>query len=139
MDQEISLREIRLTEVTQEPDRNGFDLAKQVRLVPKFVEANIHEYFPHFEITATNMKWSRESWAMLSQEKHKKHTPHCQQKTVQIPTQSTRLLQSFELIPDAYRQKFRTQRKNKKQSFMEFVKEKERLMKQVVCYKIDRR
>ena len=57
MEQEIRLREIRLTEIRQEPDRNGFDLAKQVRLVPKFVEANIDEYFPHFEITATNMKW----------------------------------------------------------------------------------
>ena len=56
MDQEIRLQEIRLREVRQEPDRNGFDLAKQVRLVPKFVEANIDEYFPYFEITATNMK-----------------------------------------------------------------------------------
>ena len=36
--------------------------------------------------------------------------------------------QSFELVPEAYRQKFRTQRKNENQSFMEFVKEKERLM-----------
>ena len=52
MDQEMLLREIRLTKVTQEPDCNGFDLAKQVRLVPKFVEANIDEYFPHFEITS---------------------------------------------------------------------------------------
>ena len=39
MEQEIRLREIRLTEKRQEPDRKGFDLAKQVRLVPKFVES----------------------------------------------------------------------------------------------------
>ena len=38
------------------------------------------------------------------------------------------ILQSFELVPEAYRQKFRNQRKNDNQSFMEFVKEKERLM-----------
>ena len=67
MEQEIRLREIRLTEVRQEPDRNGFDLAKQVRLGTKFIEANIDEYFPHFEITATNMKWPRESLAMFLQ------------------------------------------------------------------------
>ena len=67
IEQEIRLREIRLTEIRQEPDRNRFDLAKQVRLVPKLVEANIDEYFPHFEITATNMKWPRESWDMLLQ------------------------------------------------------------------------
>ena len=30
MEQEIRLREIRLTEIRQEPDRKGFDLAKQV-------------------------------------------------------------------------------------------------------------
>ena len=67
MEQEIRLREIRLTEIRREPDRKGFDLAKQVRLVPKIVEANIDEYFPHFEISTTNMKLPRESWAMLLQ------------------------------------------------------------------------
>ena len=65
MEQEIRLQEIKLTEVRQEPDCNEFDLAKQVRLVPKFVEANIDGHFPHYEITATNRKWPRESWAML--------------------------------------------------------------------------
>ena len=38
------------------------------------------------------------------------------------------ILQSFELVPEAYRQKFRNQRKSENQSFMELVKEKERLM-----------
>ena len=37
------------------------------------------------------------------------------------------ILRSFELVPEAYRQKFRHQRKNENQSFMEFVKEKKQL------------
>ena len=133
MEQEIRLREIRLTEIRQEPDRKGFDLAKQVRLVPKFVEANIDEYFPHFEITATNMKWPRESWAMLLQtaltgKAQKAYTTLSAENCTNYDTVKKTILQSFELVPEAYRQKFRNQRKNEYQLFMEFVKEKERLM-----------
>ena len=86
MEQEIRLWEISLTEVTQEPDRNAFDLVKQVRLVPKFVEVNVDEYFPHFELLTGNghKKVGLCFYRPSSQEKHKKHTPHCQQKTVQI-------------------------------------------------------
>ena len=133
MEQEIRLREIRLTEIRQEPDRNGFDLAKQVRLVPEFVEANINEYFPHFEIIATNMKWPRESWAMLLQtaltgKAQKAYTTLSAEDCTNYDTVKKIILQSFELVPEAYRQKFRNQRKSENQSFMEFVKEKERLM-----------
>ena len=133
MEQEIWLREIRLTEIRQEPDRKGFDLAKQVRLVPKFVEANINEYFPHFEITATNMNWPRESWAMLLQtaltgKAQKAYTTLSAEDCKNYDTVKKTILQSCEMVPEAYRQKFRNQRKSENQSFMEFVKEKERLM-----------
>ena len=133
MEQEIRLQEIRLTEIRQEPDRKGFDLAKQVRLVPKFVEENIDEYFPHFEITATNMNWPRESWAMLLQtaltgKAQKAYTTLSAEDCKNYDTVKKTILQSFELVPEAYRQKFRNQRKSENQSFMEFVKEKERLM-----------
>ena len=111
MEQEIRLREIRLTEIRQEPDRKGFDLAKQVRLVPKFVEANIDEYFPHFEITATNMKWPRESWAMLLQtaltgKAQKAYTTLSAEDCTNYDTVKKTILQSFELVLEAYRQKF---------------------------------
>ena len=35
------------------------------------------------------------------------------------------ILKSFELVPEAYRQKFRTQRKKDNQSYVEFLREKE--------------
>ena len=35
MEQEIRLREIRLTEIRQEPDRKRFDLAKQIQASAK--------------------------------------------------------------------------------------------------------
>ena len=35
------------------------------------------------------------------------------------------VLKSFELVPEAYRQKFRTQRKTENQSYVEFLREKE--------------
>ena len=35
------------------------------------------------------------------------------------------ILKSFELVPEAYRQKFRTQREKENQSYVEFLREKE--------------
>ena len=45
----------------------AFDITKQVRLVPKFVEENAGEYFAHFERTAINLGWPKKCWAMLLQ------------------------------------------------------------------------
>ena len=108
MEQEIRLREIRLTEIRQEPDCKGFDLAKQFRLVPKFVEANIDEYFPHFEITATNMKWPQESWAMFLQtaltgKAQKAYITLSAEDCTNYDTVKKTILKSFELVPEAYR------------------------------------
>ena len=118
MEQEIRLREIRLTEVRQEPDCNGFDLAKQVRLVPKFVEANIDEYFPHFKITATNIKWPRESWAMLlhtalTGKAQKAYTTMSAEDCINYDTVKKTILQSCELVPEKYRQNFQPKEKTK--------------------------
>ena len=87
------------------------------------------------------MKWPRESWAMLLQtaltgKAQKAYTTLSAEDCTNYDTVKKTILQSVELVLEAYRQKFRTQRKNENQSFMEFVKEKERLMNKWYAVKL---
>ena len=101
-----------------------------MRLVPKFEEANVDGYFTHFERTALNLGWPREYWSMLLQTVL---TGKAQRAYATLPTENSAdydlvkaaVLKSFKLVPEAYRQKFRTQRKTENQSYVEFLREKE--------------
>ena len=45
------------------------------------------------------------------------------------------ILKSFELVPEAYRHKFRTQRKKESQSYVEFLRDKENVLEKWCDYK----
>ena len=87
-------------------------------------------YFAHFERTALNLGWPKECWSMLLQTVL---TGKAQRAYATLPTENcadydlvkAAVLKSFELVPEAYRQKFRTQRKTENQSYVEFLREKE--------------
>ena len=49
-------QELSLAEANREHKRDGFDITKQIRLVSRFLETDVDEYFAHFERTAINMK-----------------------------------------------------------------------------------
>ena len=55
IEQETRSREIDLARSGHGGSHDGFKVAKQARLVPKFEEANIDEYFVHFERPALNL------------------------------------------------------------------------------------
>ena len=109
---------------------DSFEVTKQARLVPKFEEANVDGYFAHFERTALNLGWPKECWSMLLQTVL---TGKAQRAYATLPTENcadydlvkAAVLKSFELVPEAYRQKFRTQRKTENQSYVEFLREKD--------------
>ena len=128
--QETRLREVDLAIRGRKESHDSFEVTKQARLVPKFEEANVDEYFAHFERTALNLGWPKECWSMLLQTVL---TGKAQRAYATLPTENcadydlvkAAVLKSFELVPEAYRQKFRTQRKTENQSYMEFLREKE--------------
>ena len=128
--QETRLREVDLTIRGRKESHDSFEVTKQARLVPKFEEANVDEYFAHFERTALNLGWPKECWSMLLQTVL---TGKAQRAYATLPTENcadydlvkAAVLKSFELVPEAYRQKFRTQRKTENQSYVEFLREKE--------------
>ena len=116
---------------------DSFEITKQARLTPKFEEANVDEYFAHFERTALNLGWPRECWSMLFQTVLK---GKAQRAYATLPTENcadyelvkTAILKSFELVPEAYRQRFRMQRKKENQSYVEFLREKENALEKYV-------
>ena len=128
--QETRLREVDLAIRGRKGSHDSFEVTKQARLVPKFEEANVDGYFAHFERTALNLGWLRECWSMLLQTVL---TGKAQRAYATLPTENcadydlvkAAVLKSFELVPEAYRQKFRTQRKTENQSYVEFLREKE--------------
>ena len=128
--QETRLREVDLAIRGRKESHDSFEVTKQARLVPKFEEANVDGYFAHFERTALNLGWPKECWSMLLQTVL---TGKAKRAYATLPTENcadydlvkAAVLKSFELVPEAYRQKFRTQRKTENQSYVEFLREKE--------------
>ena len=129
--QETRLREVDLAIRGRKGSHDSFEVTKQARLVQKFEEANVDEYFAHFERTALNLEWPKECWSMLLQTVL---TGKAQRAYATLPTKNcadydlvkAAVLKSFELVPEAYRQKFRTQKKKKENhSYVEFLLEKE--------------
>ena len=130
IEQETRLRAVDLARSRREGSHDSLEVTKQARLVPKFEEANVDEYFAHFERTALNLGWPRECWSMLLQTVL---TGKAQRAYATLPTENcadydlvkAAVLKSFELVPEAYRQRFRTQRKTENQSYVEFLRGKE--------------
>ena len=112
-------------------DRN-FDVAKFARMVPPFEEEGVEKYFPHFEKLALSMEWPREKWASLVQGKlvgkaRDAYLAMSMNDVCDYDKVKKAVLKAYELVPEAYRQRFRGARKQETQTHSEFAKQKEQL------------
>lgn len=105
------------------------DVGKNIVLVPTFRETEVDSYFSAFERIANALQWPPEAWALLLQCKiHGK----AQEAIAALPVEESLLyesvkaaiLRSYGLVPEAYRQKFRSHKKDPTQSYVEFAREK---------------
>ena len=112
--QEMRLREVDLARRGREGNHDSFEVTKQARLVPKFEEANVDEYFAHFERTALNLGWPRECWSMLLQTVLRAYATLPTENCADYELVKAMVLKSFELVPEANRKRLRTQRKKEK-------------------------
>ena len=107
-----------------------FDLGKNVRLVPPFNESEVDKYFQHFERVAQNLKWAIDQWPLLLQsvlrgKAQEAYTALPISECVDYNSVKNAILKAYELVPEAYRQKFRNYRKQESQTHVEFAHEKE--------------
>ena len=109
-----------------------FDVTKHIRLVPPFQEKEVDKYFLHFEKVAENLKWPKEHWTLLLQsvvigKAREIYTQLSLEQSSDYDTVKEFILKAYELVSEAYRQKFRDCRKEHDQTHAEFARTKEQL------------
>ena len=109
-----------------------FDVTKHIRLVPPFQEKEVDKYFLHFEKVAENLKWPKEHWTLLLQsviigKAREIYTQLTVEQSSSYDTVKELILKAYELVPEAYRQKFRNCKKENEQTHVEYARTKEQL------------
>ncbi|KAJ8022238.1 hypothetical protein HOLleu_37078 [Holothuria leucospilota] len=112
-------------------DTGGFDVSKHVKFVPKFQEDNVEKFFNHFEKLGEQLKWPRDKWSILIQSNftgkaQEVYSALSIEDRMDYNKVKKAILQAYELVPEAYRQKFRKYRKADTQTYVEFAYQKER-------------
>ena len=109
-----------------------FDPARNIRLVPPFQEKEVDKYFAHFEKVADSLNWPRESWVLLLQsvlvgKAQEIYGSLSVEQSSNYEHVKEAILKAYELVPEAYRQKFRNYLKYDSKTHVEFAREKENL------------
>lgn len=107
----------------------GFDVSKNIALVPTFRESEVDSYFNAFERIATALVWPKDMWPILLQCKlvgkaQEVVSSLSLEESLKYEMLKEAILRAYELVPEAYRQKFRNHKKTSEQTFVEFAREK---------------
>lgn len=112
-----------------DPSSLAFDVSRYIALVPQFRESEVDTYFNAFERIASALRCPKDVWSLLLQCKLiGKAQEVCStlslEDSLQYDTVKSAVLRAYELVPEAYRQRFRNHKKNSHQTFVEFSREK---------------
>ena len=133
---QLKIKELELAAATATasptPHRSDFEVSKHVRFVPPFQETKVDKYFLHFEKVASSLSWPREVWTLLLQsallgKAREAYSALSVDQSSGYDTVKSAVLRAYELVPEAYRQKFRNSRKNDSQTYVAFARSKETL------------
>ena len=111
---------------------NVFNVAVNVKLVPLFQDKDLEAYFSTFEHTAMILEWPQDKWTILLSTalKGKAQVAYANVEPVDkydYELVIEAILKASELVPEAYRQNFRSHAKSDSQTWTEYLKDKERL------------
>ena len=127
---------VNLQSVRNSNEQNhSFDASRNIRLVPKFIEKSVDKYFPQFEKVAENLKWPKPTWTTLLQsvlvgKAAEVYSAMSLTDSSDYEHVKQAILKAYELVPEAYRQKFRNYKKFDRQTYVEFSREQEDLFDQ---------
>ena len=107
----------------------AFDVSRNVLLVPPFRESEVESYLGAFERLAVALRWQKDVWAIFLQCKLTgKAQEACSSLSVEdglnYEKVKSAILRVYELVPEAYRQRFRNLRKTSSQTHADFAREK---------------
>ena len=140
---QLRMKEIEMQERVNQPKQKieyNFDVTKHIRLVPPFQEKEVDKYFLHFEKVAENLNWPKEHWTLLLQsvligKAREIYTQLGVEQSHHYETVKELILKGYELVQEAYRQKFRNCKKDSNQTHVEFARNKEQLFDRWCCSK----
>uniref|UniRef100_A0A3B3HSJ7 Gypsy retrotransposon integrase-like protein 1 n=1 Tax=Oryzias latipes TaxID=8090 RepID=A0A3B3HSJ7_ORYLA len=109
--------------------KHSFDVSRNIALVPAFRESEVDSYFNAFERVASALDWPKDMWPILL---HCKLVGKAQEVVSALSLQESldysvlkeAILRAYELVPEAYRQRYRNHKKSSEQTFVEFAREK---------------
>ena len=140
---QLRMREIEMQERANQPKQKieyNFDVTKHIRLVPPFQEKEVDKYFLHFEKVAENLNWPKEHWTLLLQsvligKAREIYTQLGVEQSHHYEIVKKLIFKGYELVSEAYRQKFRNCKKDSNQTHVEFARNKEQLFDRWCCSK----
>ncbi|XP_068211806.1 uncharacterized protein [Palaemon carinicauda] len=99
------------------------------KLIPKFSESDVGKFFVAFEKVAHHLAWPKELWAVLVQSAFSGkaqvvYAALSAEDSGDYDIVKKMVLNAYQLIPEAYRQKFRSWRKMFNQTFVEWAGQK---------------
>lgn len=105
-----------------------FDVGRNLRILPKLTEKDLDTFFIMFERLAHSCKWPEEDQVILlqsvlvgkAQEAYSSLSP---EHALSYKAVKEAILKAYELVPEAYRLKFRTWKLQDRQSHVEFARE----------------
>lgn len=131
---QIRMKELELSQTSLDVSQTRsaeFDINKYKRLVPPFNEKDVDKYFTLFENVAVTLKWPKQVWPLLLQSifigKEQSAYASLSEDSLDYEEVKNAVLRAYELVPEAYRQKFRRFQKSDSLTYVEFGREKEAL------------
>ena len=112
--------------------KEDFDFTRHVKMVPSFQEHEVEKFFLHFEKIAANLHWLSGARTMLLQtvligKAREVYSALSVEQSTDYDLIKSEILRAYELVPEAYRQKFRDTKCQEGKTYMEFARQKEAL------------
>lgn len=114
---------------TQQSVPAVFDISKHVKLVPPFSEQDVDTYFRSFEKIADSLSWPKTYWPILLQsvligKAQRTFVALSKSQCADYDVVKAEIFKAYQLVPEAYRRRFREWRKRPGQSYVEFSRVK---------------
>lgn len=132
-DHELRIQEskekVRLAEIGMSNGQGGgpkiFNAASHVRLVPKFDEKYVDEFFQNFETVARTSVWPEAYWSVLAQQAFtgKAHQTFASlnfEDASNYYSLKAAILRAYQLTPEEYRKRFHDTKKYSTESYTEY-------------------
>ncbi len=114
--------------MSPEGSSEGFDILGNLRLLPRFNEKEPEAFFSLFERVAEVRKWPESARTVMLQcvltgRAQEAYSALSVQDGKNYECVKAAVLKTYELVPEAYRQRFRTWKRHEKQTHLEFARD----------------